>query len=327
VRRIAAADRRAGRGAAKAHGSNSWYTPVEECEMSSRSCVALLFCLTAFTAPLSAAQSDASVVQIFYDNVCAFAKSRDSLSEYTFLAKYLADSLTATMISGKPYGKSTALAELKSHDVPVKPASCFTEVSNVTRNGDQVTAEVTLHGLSGDSSGSIQSVDRYEVVFVNTPPWQLLKSSQLERWELDGNGKVLAHAVLPATTPGALHALRLTWFPMNPGHLTLSIPTDVFERQGYVRPRFSEFSFYDAASDAPLLNLAEGDGSYDFKSFTKTCLHGRVARSAGGGDSGTVIMGMPGSWVVLWWSDLSGDRLNKARTIVSSMNLDFGPTC
>lgn len=295
--------------------------------MNSLSCVALLSCLVALTAPLSAAQPDASVVQSFYDNMCGFAKNGDRLSEYAFLTKYLANSLTAVMIGGKPYGKPTTLAELQSRDPPAKPASCFTEVSNVTRNGDQITAEVTLHGLSSDSSGSIQSVDRYEVVFVNTPPWQLLKSSQLERWELGGNGKVLTHAVLPGTTPGALHALRLTWFPMNLGHLTLSIPTDIFERQGFVRPRFSEFSFYDAASDAPLLNLAEGDGSYDFKSFTKTCLHGRVAWSAGDGDSGTIIMGVSGSWVVLWWSGLSGDRLNKAQTIVSSMNLDFGPTC
>jgi TonB family protein len=127
--------------------------------------------------------------------MCAFAKSGDRLSEYTFLAKYLADSLTATMISGKPYGKSTALAELKSHDMPVKPTSCFTEVRNVIRNGDQVTAEITLHGLSGDNSGIIQSADRYIVVFVNSPPWQLLESRELEHWELDRNGKVIAHAL------------------------------------------------------------------------------------------------------------------------------------
>lgn len=168
--------------------------------MSSRSYVASLFCVVALTAPLSAAQSDASVVQGFYDNICAYAKSGDRLSEYTFLTRYLANSLTAAMINGKPYGKSTALAELQSHDAPAKPASCFTEVRNVVRNGDQLTAEVTLHGLSGDNSSSIQSVDRYGVVFVNSPPWQLLKSTELEHWELDANGKVLAHTLLAGTT-------------------------------------------------------------------------------------------------------------------------------
>jgi Tfp pilus assembly protein PilF len=167
--------------------------------MSSRACFAFLFCLIALPAPLTAAQSDAAVVQSFYDNMCAFAKSGDRLSEYTFLTKYLANSATSAMISGKPYGKSTALAELHSHEAPVKPASCFTEVRNVIRNGAQLIAEVTLHGLSGDNSAIIESVDRYRVVFVNSPPWQLLKSTELERWDLK-NGKVFAHALLPGTT-------------------------------------------------------------------------------------------------------------------------------
>lgn len=168
--------------------------------MISRSYFALLCYLIALTAPLSAAQSDASVVRAFYDNLCAFAKSGDTPAEYTFLTEYLANALSAAMISGNPYGKSTALAELQNHDVSVKPASCFTEVRNVIRNGDQLTAEVTLHALSGDKGSVVQSVDRYGVVFVNSPPWQLLKSAELEHWELDGNGKVLAHALRPGTT-------------------------------------------------------------------------------------------------------------------------------
>jgi hypothetical protein len=258
--------------------------------------------------------------------MCAFAKSGERLSEYSFLTKYLATSLTAAMISGKPYGKSTALAELQSHDVPVKPVSCSTDVRSVTRNGDQVVAEVTLHGISSEDSSIVQSVDRYSAVFVNSSPWQLLESRELEHWELDGDGNVIAHALMPGTTAVALRT-RLTWFPLKAGHLSLLIPTDVYERQGYVTPQFSEFKFYDAASDSPLLKLAEGDGSYDLKSFTKTCLNGRVAWSADGGDSGTLIVGVPGSWVAFWWSRLSEDRLSKARTIVSSMNLDFGPAC
>lgn len=167
--------------------------------MSSRPCVALLLCFIALTAPLSASESDALVVQNFYDNMCAFAKSGYGVSEYTFLTKYQATSYIGAMITGKPFGKSTGLAELQGYHAPRKPTSCFTEVRNVIRNGDQVTAEVTLHGLSGDNSSIIQSVDRYIVVFVNTPPWQELKSTELERWDLE-NGKVFAHALLPGTT-------------------------------------------------------------------------------------------------------------------------------
>ena len=155
---------------------------------------------TKYPSDLSAAQSDAAVVQSFYDRVCAFAKTGDDPSEYTFWAQYLADSLTATMINGKPYGKSAALADLRSRVVANKPTFCFTEVRNVTRNGDQITAEVTLHGAHGDDASMGQLVDRYSVVFVNSPPWQLLKSTELEHWELDGNGKVLTHALLPGTT-------------------------------------------------------------------------------------------------------------------------------
>jgi hypothetical protein len=106
-------------------------------------------------------------------------------------------------ISGpsKPWAhRSIFVAQLQSHDVLAKPTSCFTEVRNVIRNGDQVTAEVTLHGLSGDNGSILQFVDRYIVVFVNSPPWQLLESTELEHWELDGNGNVIAHALLPGTT-------------------------------------------------------------------------------------------------------------------------------
>ena len=81
------------------------------------------------------------------------------------------------------------------------------------------------------------------------------------------------------------------------GHLTLLLPPDVNQRQLNVRRSFSEFGFYDGLSASPLFNLAEGDGSYDFKNFGKTCLNGRVAWSADGSDSRTVIMGVPGSWV------------------------------
>jgi hypothetical protein len=105
------------------------------------------------------------------------------------------------------------------------------------------------------------------------------------------------------------------------------LPPDVNQRQLNVRRSFSEFGFYDGLSASPLFKLAEGDGSYEFKNFKKTCLNGRVAWSADGRDFGTVIMGVPGSWVSISWSGLSGERLSEAQKIVSSMDLDFGPTC
>ena len=303
--------------------------------MNLRIFVALLACLTAPTPALTAGQSDALVVQAFYDNLCTFQKNGDMASEYTFSAKYLANTLIATGISSKSSGKSDTLASLQDphrRDGQPKPTSCFTEVRDVVRNGDQISAEVILQGLSADSKGVRQYAGRYGVVFVNTPPWQLLKSSELERWWLDANGTVLAHTLRPGTT-SETPAPGRSWyvFPLTVGtqlgHLTLLIPPDIYDRQGHVKRLFSEYRFYDATSDSPLLQLAEGASSYDLKNFTKTCLNGKVAWTADGSDSGTVIMGEPGSWVSISWSGLSGDRLSKARAITSSMNVDFGPTC
>ena len=135
--------------------------------MSLRLCVALLFFLSALTIPLSANQPDVLVVQSFYDNVCTFQRNGDRPSEYTFDAKYLANSFITTGISGKSHGKSSALANLQNPHSSGggKPTSCFTEVRNVTRNGDQITAEVTLHGLDATSSSVRIFVGRYWAVF------------------------------------------------------------------------------------------------------------------------------------------------------------------
>jgi hypothetical protein len=116
-------------------------------------------------------------------------------------------------------------------------------------------------------------------------------------------------------------------FPLKGGLFTLLIPPNVSQRQRDVKPLYSEFDFYEATSPSPLFTLAEGNGSYDLKSFTKTCLNGRLAWRADDGDSGTVVMGQPGSWVAVSWSGLSGDRLSEARTIISSMSMNFGPGC
>jgi hypothetical protein len=303
--------------------------------MSLKLCAGLLLFLIAPTIPLSANQSDALVVQSFYDNVCAFQRDGDWAALYSFNMKYLANSFITTGINGKSHGKPSALPNLQNAHSSggSKPTSCFTEVRNVTRNGNQITAEVTLQGLRADSSSSVYIyVARYGVVFVNSPPWQLLKSTELEHWWLDANGTVLAHALLPGTASQTPPPDRMWYvFPLavgtQMGHLTLLIPPDVNQRQRSVRHSFSEFGFYDGLSASPLFNLAEGDSSYDLKNFTKTCLNGRLAWSIDGSDSGDVVMGVPGSWVSLWWSGLSGDRLAEARAIVSSMNLDFGPTC
>ncbi len=116
-------------------------------------------------------------------------------------------------------------------------------------------------------------------------------------------------------------------FPLKAGLFTLAIPSGIYQRQTGVRPQFSEFGFYDGTSASPLFVLGEGSGSYDLNTFRKTCLNGRLAWKIDDGDSGTVVVGEPGSWVAVSWSGLSGDRLSAVRTIVSSMSLNFGPKC
>lgn len=116
-------------------------------------------------------------------------------------------------------------------------------------------------------------------------------------------------------------------FPLKAGMFTLSIPPNIYQRQTDVKPHFSEFTYYETASTSPLFKLAEGGGAYDLKTFTKLCVNGRQAWRVDDGDSGTVVVGEPGSWVAVSWSGLSEDRLSAVRTIVASMTVNFGPKC
>lgn len=125
----------------------------------------------------------------------------------------------------------------------------------------------------------------------------------------------------------ALNAPELTYYPLKAGTFTLSSPPDMYQRQGDVTPLSTDYYYYEKTSSSPLLKVTEGKGLYDLEKFTKLCLNGRFAWRTGDDSSGTVFMGERESWVTVSWSNLSGEQLSEARTIVSSMQINFGPTC
>jgi hypothetical protein len=131
--------------------------------------------------------------------------------------------------------------------------------------------------------------------------------------------------VSEADVKNALRTALTHVFPLKAGLLTLSMPSSM--RQQVQAKPLTKYDFYNAQDTSPLIQLAESGGSYDLKNFTKTCLNGRLAWRRGSSDSGSVIMGVPASWVAAHWSSLSGDRLSEAGTIISSMSVNFGPTC
>jgi hypothetical protein len=146
------------------------------------------------------------------------------------------------------------------------------------------------------------------------------------QWGDVARGEIDGALVEPSSTPAPCLPTQYA-FPLKAGLFTLFISSGIYERQTDVKPEFSEFAFYDTTNPSPLFKLAEGGGSYDLKNFAKTCMNGRYAWRADDGPSGTVIMGEPGSLVAVSWSDLSGDRLSRARAIISSMNVNFGTEC
>ncbi len=181
--------------------------------------------------------------------------------------------------------------------------------------------------VDGDAyyaTGLLAGTARLRVSTADRSQWLEFKIGEIG--ESSGQ-RYIVFNVSEADVKNALRTALPHVFPLKAGLLTLSTPANIGERQGRVKTLSSEYDFYDAQGTAPLLKLVEGSGAYDLKNFTKACLNGRVAWRSGSSDSGSVIMGVPGSWVVAYWSNLSGDRLSEAGTITSSMNVNFGPTC
>jgi hypothetical protein len=88
------------------------------------------------------------------------------------------------------------------------------------------------------------------------------------------------------------------------------------------------YDFYKSGSASSLLTIVVGGGAYDLRSFTRFCLNGRQAWKTKGSDSGTVVAGEPGvNAVAVHWSNLSGQRLHDAQSIVSSIRINWGSKC
>jgi hypothetical protein len=131
----------------------------------------------------------------------------------------------------------------------------------------------------------------------------------------------------PDGTQKALRTHTTYAFPSKVGMLTLSVPPNIRVLQGSVTPSLTEYEFYGPASNSPFLKLREFSSAYDLRGFDKSCLNGKVAWRSDDGDSGTVVIGEAGVWYAMNWSSLSGARFSDVRTIVSSVNVNFGPTC
>ena len=112
------------------------------------------------------------------------------------------------------------------------------------------------------------------------------------------------------------------------GHLVLMVPPGIRVQREKANFETVEYDVYEATGALPLLQVVDGGAAYDLRLFTKSCLNARPAWTAASGGARTVVVGEPGSWAVaVYWSDLSGERLNEAKAIVSSIQIDFGNKC
>ena len=128
--------------------------------------------------------------------------------------------------------------------------------------------------------------------------------------------------------PALLLASSTTLLSLDSGQLHLAIPASVRARQHKVNWETVAYDLYDANNKVPLLEIIDGGGAYDLHGFAQICLNGRRAWRKETVDSGTVVVGEPGSnAVAVYWSKLSGERLNAAKSIVSSLRIDYGPKC
>ena len=120
----------------------------------------------------------------------------------------------------------------------------------------------------------------------------------------------------------------LTTLSLDSGQFHLTVPAGVRVRRHKVNFETDEYDLYRENDKTPLLVIVDGGGSYDLHGFAQVCLNGRQAWRTESVDSGTVIVGEPGSnAVAAHWSKLSGERLNEAKAIVASLQIDYGPRC
>ena len=123
-------------------------------------------------------------------------------------------------------------------------------------------------------------------------------------------------------------AVSMTPLSLDEGHLKLSVPSNVQVREQRLNFETAEWDLYEPGNALPILQIVDGGGSYDLSSLDKGCLNGRPSWRHDDGGSGTVVVGEPGSWAVAaYWENLSGQRLTDAKTIVSSIEIDFGGKC
>lgn len=125
-----------------------------------------------------------------------------------------------------------------------------------------------------------------------------------------------------------LLAASTTLLSLELGHLHVAVPYGVRVRRYLHNWETNRYEFYEANEKEPFLWMYVGGGSYDFHGYAQICLNGRKAWRSESDDSGTVVVGEPGvNSVSANWSKLSGERRTEAKSIVSSLRIDWGPKC
>lgn len=126
----------------------------------------------------------------------------------------------------------------------------------------------------------------------------------------------------------AVLAVSTTSLSFDEGHFSMSVPSTVQVKQQKVNFETAEYDLYEPGDTTSFLQIVDGGGAYDLLAFKDACLNGRQAWRDEDSDSGTVVVGEPGvNAVAAYWVHLSGQRLDEAKAIVSSIRIDWGHTC